>query len=156
MAHREGIRAYLKDVILSGLVVDWGCGTKPMNNYIAGNFEFIGIDKLNHVGADVVVDLEKDMENRWQADFAFCIEVLEHIWNSKTLLRNIYNNLKKGGVLYLSQPFLYEVHKEDDRIRYTYHGLEQLLSEIGFTVVDVQPTVGHLDTAEGYVLKATK
>lgn len=31
MAHREGIREFLKDVKVHGLVYDWGCGTgKPM------------------------------------------------------------------------------------------------------------------------------
>ena len=158
MAHREGIREFLKDVQVHGLVLDWGCGTKPIKNYLLPNeAEFIGIDQLDHVGADVVTDIESEI-NTWQgkASFAFCLEVLEHVWNSRQLIQNIYNNLKNGGVLYLSQPFFYEVHKEDDRIRYTYHGLEQLLTECGFKEIIIQPTVGDFDHAEGYVLKAVK
>lgn len=164
MAHREGIRQYLKDVQVHGLVYDWGCGTKPIKNYLKQNdAKFVGIDKLSHVGADLVWDIESNTDEiDWLnfgnegADFAFCLEVIEHVWDSEQLIRNIYKTLKKGGVIYLSQPFMYEVHKEDDRIRYTHYGLKQLLEEFGFAVQDIQPTVGDLDHAEGYILKAVK
>lgn len=159
MAHREGIREYLKDVQAYGLVIDWGCGTKPIKNYLKPNkAQFIGIDKLDHVEADVVKDIEQPfpINDLLSADFAFCLEVLEHVWNSRQLLVNIRDNLKDGGVLYLSQPFLYEVHKEDDRVRYTHHGLRRLLTECRFKVQDIQPTEGDLDHAAGYIVKATK
>lgn len=159
MAHREGIREYLKDVQVHGLVIDWGCGTKPIEKYLKdNNAEFITIDKLENVGAEIIVDFEEiklalPYDN---ADFAFCLEVLEHTWKPKQVLKNISNHLKEGGILYLSQPFMYEVHKEDDRVRYTHHGLRQLLEEVGFMVEDIQPTVGDLDHAEGYIVRARK
>lgn len=157
MAHREGIRAYLKNVKVRGLVHDWGSGTKPIQNYLKPNkAKFVTIDKLDHVGADIVGDLEDPVVMEENADFAFCLEVIEHVWDAHALIENIHDNLKHGGVLYLSQPFMYEVHREDDRVRYTYHGLRQLLEEYGFTVEDIQPTVGDLDHAEGYILRAIK
>lgn len=157
MPHREGIREYLKDVQVHGLVMDWGCGTKPIKNYLKANdAKFIGIDKLDTVGADKILDMSNTLELGLKADYAFCLEVIEHIWNSKTLILNIFRNLKDGGTLYLSQPFMYEVHKDDDRIRYTHHGLRQLLEEVGFTLEDIQPTVGDLDHAEGYIVRARK
>lgn len=160
MAHREGIREYLKDVKVYGLVFDWGCGTKPIKNYLKANdAEFITIDKRPDVGADIVADIESvavDAKNERLADFAFCLEVLEHCWKTKEALFNIWANLKERGVLYISVPFLYEVHKEDDRIRFTHHGLRQLLGEADFKVEDIQATVGDLDHAEGYIVKATK
>lgn len=161
MAHREGIREYLKDVEVYGLVVDWGCGTKPIKNYLKpNNADFITIDKDNRVEADHHLDFEKllleDDLAYFQADFAFCLEVIEHLWDANKLIHNIKNRLKADGVLYLSQPFLYPVHKEDDRVRYTYHGLRQLLEKWDLIVLDIQPTVGDLDHAEGYIVKATK
>ena len=157
MAHREGIRAYLKNVQVHGLVHDWGCGTKPIKNYLKPNTaEFVGIDKLEHVGADIIADIEKLMNAGKKADFAFCLEVLEHVWNSGQVIKNIHINLKDGGYLYLSQPFFYEVHKEDDRVRYTWHGLKQLLEEASFSVEEIWPTVGSLDKAEGYIVRAYK
>lgn len=161
MAHREGIREYLKDVQVHGLVIDWGCGTKPIKNYLKPNdAKFINVDKRKEVQPDYVIDIEEPLIPGifpdGKPDFAFCLEVLEHCWDSKTLLHNIAFSLKKGGVLYLSQPFMYEVHKEDDRVRYTHHGLRQLLEEVGFTVEDIHPTVGDLDHAEGYIVRARK
>lgn len=157
MAHREGIREYLKDVQVHGLVYDWGCGTKPIKKYLKPNdATFVAFDKLDHVRAHHIVDFELPAWGYEQSDFAFCIEVVEHVWNTGTFLATIYQNLREGGVLYLSQPFLYEVHKEDDRIRYTHHGLRQLLEEVGFTVEDIQPTIGDLDHAEGYIVRARK
>lgn len=160
MAHREGIRDYLKDVQVHGHVIDWGCGTKPIKKYLKSNdAEFVGIDKLSHVEPDILFDFEArpDVELKIdEADFAFCLEVIEHTWTPMVVLLNIYWHLKKGGVLYLSQPFMYEVHKEDDRVRYTHHGLRQLLEEVGFTVEGISPTVGDLDHAEGYIVKARK
>lgn len=158
MAHREGIREYLKDVQVHGLVIDWGCGTKPIKKYLkSSDAKFVGIDKLDHVGADVVADIESvTFRYIGQARFAFCLEVIEHVWNAKALLENISRNLRESGVLYLSQPFLYQVHKEDDRIRYTHYGLRKLLEDARFKVEDISPTVGDLDHAEGYIVKAVK
>lgn len=158
MAHREGIREYLKDVQVHGLVYDWGCGTKPIENYLLpSSAKFVKVDKTDF-GNNFVEDLEERiiLQGFVGGDFAFCIEVIEHIWNTKNLLNTIHFHLNKGGTLYLSQPFMYEVHKEDDRIRYTHHGLRQLLEEVGFTVEDIQPTVGDLDHAEGYIVRARK
>lgn len=158
MAHREGIREFLKDVQVHGFVIDWGCGTKPIKNYLKPNkAKFIGIDKLDHVGADVVADIEEPSGLTHTADFAFCLEVIEHCWNSKQVIDNIYQSLRPRGILYLSQPFMYEVHKEDDRIRYTYHGLKQMLKETGFKDIHIEKTGGEdLDHAWGYVVKAVK
>lgn len=155
MAHREGIREFLKDVQVHGTVIDWGCGTKPIKNYLKENdAKFIGIDKLEHVHADIYEDFNKRMVSIEEADFAFCIEVLEHCWHHRLVLDNIHHNLKTGGVLYLSQPFMYEVHKEDDRVRFTHNGLRQLLTEARFKNIHIEPTVGDLDHAEGYVVRA--
>lgn len=156
MAHREGIRAYLKVLKPTGIVMDWGCGTKPMNKYLPGDYKFIGIDKLDHVGADVVADIEDPLFLAEDADMAFCIEVIEHTWDTRTVVKNIYDNLKEGGVLYFSQPYHYETHKEDDCKRYTHHGLLKLLSNAGFRDIVITPTVGDLEHAEGFVGSARK
>lgn len=157
MAHREGIREYLKDLQVYGDVIDWGSGTKPIKNYLQPNkARFTSIDKLEHVGADLVADLEQRITLKKKADFAFCLEVIEHVWDSKTLVENIYNNLRDGGVVYFSQPYMYETHKEDDRIRYTHYGLLQLFKEAGFTDIVVTPTVGDLEHADGFVGSARK
>lgn len=159
MAHREGIRAYLSEVQVYDKVVDWGCGTKPVMNYLknSDNAKFTNVDHKQYGVVNFIADICRPMSLDYaNYTFAFCLEVIEHVWDSKQLIINIYNHLTKGGVLYLSQPFMYEVHKDDDRIRYTWRGLKQLLEEVGFIVEDIKATVGDLDHAEGYILRARK
>lgn len=159
MAHREGIREYLKDVQVNGKVIDWGCGTKPIMNYLknADKVTFTNVDKTKYEQVDMVADLEDKIDLPFKDyDFAFCLEVIEHTWNVMRVLHNIRLHLKMGGVLYLSVPFLYPVHKEDDYQRFTHHGLKRLLETVDFKVLDIQPTVGDLDHAEGYIVKAVK
>lgn len=159
MAHREGIRDYLKDVNVGSTVIDWGCGTKPIMKYLkdADKIMFTNVDKEQFGQVDKIEDIEVQVNLPFKEyETAFCLEVLEHTWHPAVVIENIYAHLGNGGVLYLSHPFMYKVHKEDDRIRFTHHGLKQLLEEAGFTVEDIQPTVGDLDHAEGYIVRARK
>lgn len=152
MAHRESIRSWLKDVNLNGLdVVDWGCGTKPIKNYVFGAKSYFGIDKLDHVDADMVFDIDKELVlNKY--DVAFCLEVMEHVKSPKTLLSNIFHNLKSGGRLYLSVPFLYPVHSDEDYWRFTDQGLRFLLEGIGFHILSIKPT----ESEAGWMVEALR
>ena len=158
MAHREGIREYLADVLVYGKVVDWGAGTKPIQNYLKENTAtFFTIDQLEHVEPDLVANIDTPLILDEKYNFAFCLEVLEHVWDSRQLLKNIYDNLEEGGKVFLSQPFMYEVHKEDDRVRFTHHGLKQLFEEVGFKDVFVASTGGEdIDHSWGYIAEGVK
>ncbi len=158
MGHREGIREYLNDVQVTDVVHDWGCGTKKIQNYLKPNTaKFLTIDKLDHVGADLVTDIEAEgIDLPEKADFAFCLEVIEHTWDVHSVIRNIYRNIKDGGILYLSQPYMYLTHKEDDVRRFTHHGLRRLLESERFIVEDIQSTGDNIETALGFVVRARK
>lgn len=158
MGHREGIREYLKDIEVSGIIFDFGAGTKPIKNYLKpSNAKFLAIDKLTHVRADLVTDIEAEgIDLPEQADFAFALEVIEHTWDVHNVVRNIYNNLKSGGLLFLSQPYMYPTHKSDDVRRFTHHGLRRLLESEGFIVEDISSTGGKIEEALGFVVRARK
>lgn len=155
MGHREGMRAYLKDVEVYGTVIDWGCGTKPIQKNIHGNAKFINVDRRDYDYTNLVADIEKPLDIE-KADFAFCLEVLEHVWNPVMVVQNIFNNLKAGGYLYLSVPYHYPTHLGNDRIRFTHIGLKQLLTEAGFKVKDISATEGELETANGFISESRK
>lgn len=138
MAHREGIREFLKDVKLDGLkVIDWGW--------------------LEHVGADLIGNIdEKEIINKlphFNYDVAFCLEVLEHVDYPEITIQNINKSLKNRGLLYLSVPFLYPVHSDEDLWRFTDQGLKRLLERNGFKIEAIKPTTPE---ANGWVLKAIK
>lgn len=145
MAHRESIKEYLGKVDISERrVVDWGRGTKPITKYCKGTPKsYFGIDKLDHVGADLVVDLDNDIVSDSAVpphNVAFCMETLEHVRFPDKVVKRIFTFLENGGTFYFSVPFLYPIHSEEDYWRYTDQGMEELLERNGFTVVEIKPT----------------
>ena len=71
----------------------------------------------------------------------FCIEVFEYIFNPFQALKNINLLLKQGGILYISFHTWYGLHKPEgeDYLRYTKYGIEKLLKETGFEIVEMLP-----------------
>lgn len=143
MPHREGIRNAMAKTDLTGLIVhDWGCGTKPITQHLSGTpVSYTGLDKRDDVGADVVVDFSRTaVDLPIKADAAFCIEVLEHCPFPHSVMANIYSNLKPGGVLILTVPFLYPIHSDEDYWRFTDFGLKFLLEQAGFKIDAIRST----------------
>lgn len=69
---------------------------------------------------------------------AFCIEVTEYFWDPADAIQNIRFCLRKGGILYITFPFVYMSHKPEgtDFLRYTPAGVEKLLKEVGFEILE--------------------
>lgn len=158
MTHREAIKEWLANIHLKECyAVDWGVGTKPAKNYIKHDgVHFFTIDKLSHVGADLVADIEQPIKLNRIYDYAFCIEVLEHTWNTNMVIANISNHLKSGGTLFLTIPYNFPTHSDEDYKRYTHIGLKKLFEQHEFEVKTLKPTVGDIETAQGFILEAVK
>lgn len=158
MAHREDIRAYLEGLTVSGKVIDWGSGSKPVENYVKGNANFVTVDKNPLVEPDILTDIDRPILAKFinpfmeqLADYAFCMEVLEHTTNPLTVLKNIYNNLKVSGRLYLSIPSVsYPEHGEEDYLRFTERGLRLLTETAGFKDINIW------EIDQGYLMEAVK
>lgn len=162
--HREVIKEWLKTIILRDqFVVDWGSGSKPVSRYTT-NYDcaFVTIDKNPLIVEDrrSPIHFTHDIQEPFDivekgyrlCDVAFCIEVLEHVEDPRAVLENIYNNLEQGGVLYLTAPFQFEIHSDDDYWRYTENGLRLLLGWVGFIVEDVIAQ----DDNSGYFVRAIR
>lgn len=87
-----------------------------------------------------------------QFDVVFCIEVAEYFWDAFTALKNIWFTLKKGGILYITFPFVYMAHKPSgtDFLRYTPAGVEKLLSEAGFEILEHEYRKATSDKLEAF------
>ena len=72
-------------------------------------------------------------------DIIFCLEVAEYLWDPATAIKNLGFMLKKGGVLYMSFPFVYPVHAPigHDYLRYTRYGIIKLMEQAGFDNIEI-------------------
>ncbi len=78
-------------------------------------------------------------------DTVVCLEVMEHVASPERLLGELARVLKSGGTLFFSVPMAWLYHPIPiDRLRLTAQGVEMVLQEHGFRVVEVNRVVGVL------------
>lgn len=128
----------------SGRLLDAGCGTMPFQSYLENVIdEYQSLDIENRVpGVDFLADLQ-DMGILTAAsyDTVLCSEVLEHVQRPDKVLAELRRILKPRGKLILTVPYLSRLHEEPfDYFRYTKYGLQFLLEQSGFRVLELVPT----------------
>jgi len=151
---RKAILESIKDNLaeFSGKFLDVGCGKMPYREYILDNSkvqEYIGLDIETALVYDTQIKPDfywkgKDMPFRENTfDCAFATEVLEHCPEPETVLKEIFRVLKPGGVLFLTVPFLWNLHEvPNDEYRYTPFSLKRHLRNSGFTEIKIEATGG--------------
>jgi SAM-dependent methyltransferase len=151
--HREALKEQLGRIHLNDVaVIDWGAGSKPASRYInSENCTFYTIDKSDYDKPDLVADITKELNPGKVFDVAFCLEVIEHVEDVKGLIYNLQRYLTASGVLYMSVPFQFEIHAEEDYWRFTEHGI-RLLLEPHFTNIEITS----IDGDSGYFVKAVR
>jgi SAM-dependent methyltransferase len=130
-----------------GKMLDVGCGNKPF----AGMFER---RVSEHIGCDVVQSSESRADviclatdlpfTNSSYDTVLITQVIEHVADHQSLLREAFRVLRGGGVLILSGPMYWPLHEEPhDFFRFTEHGLRFLLQRTGFVEIEVVNNGGH-------------
>jgi SAM-dependent methyltransferase len=143
---RKGMHRILKTRIplLSGRMMDFGCGLKPYRQLFINVNEYVGVDIENeaHSHEKEKVDVYYDgktlpFEND-QFDSAFSSEVFEHVFNLEEILIEINRVLKKDGTALFTVPFVWGEHEIPyDFGRYTSYGIKHLFEKAGFEVLSV-------------------
>lgn len=104
----------------------------------------IVVDIRREVRPDIVADLERPLPVADKSiDSVLCLNVVEHLRDERTMIRESARVLRHGGVLVLVAPFLYPVHTArhpeffvEDFRRYTEAWWRDLLlTEAGFAAV---------------------
>jgi len=147
-----------KKLNIKGLTADLGSGiNNDYYNYISKNrlkvdqYDFHKIDKKAFV-----LDLEKKFKLKKNYNNILLFNVLEHIFDGKTLLNSIKKNLKKEGKLNLFVPFMFRFHSDpNDFMRPTHSYLKKILEQNGFkvqiTLIAVGPMVVILEILFKYL-----
>ncbi len=144
--------------LLSGRVLDIGCGGKPYRHLISCA-EYIGVDvelPSGHDHTDEEIDVFYDGRTLPFADssfdWVFTSEVLEHVFDPNMFVAEMARVLKPCGQVLLTVPFLYHEHEQPyDYGRYTSYGLKHLLHKSGFSVVH-QDRLGHAADVIGQLM----
>lgn len=153
---REYIISELSKINVHNIVIiDWGSGngrTKAERYIHHKDCEIITVDIDPDRLPSLVVDMCKPLAIK-EADIAFCLEALEHCYNPDVVLDNIYNNLKTGGTLYISVPFVASLHGKD-YWRFTGLGISTLLKRHKFKIISIVQKKH--EQRVGYFIEATK
>jgi len=139
---RQQMQLYAGELKLGNKVkiLDVGIGgdkIRPSENYQyfpSKNFKTMDIDI--QWKPDFVADItETDFaDNYW--DLVILSQTLEHIWDFRKAINEIYRILKIGGYAIIDSPFQYPHHPEEnfaDYWRFSPQALEKLCQEAGFT-----------------------
>lgn len=127
-ARREIILEVLKDYVpakADRLVAEIGCGTGGNLKFLQGHYRVIGVDvspdatryAAQRVDCPILLgDFRETLSDRWEhIDGVLCADVLEHVQDDKTFLRDLLARMKRGGILLVTVPahqFLWSRHDE--------------------------------------------
>ena len=138
-------------------VLDVGGSQVPLtgrvNKLECDEYKILDLEKPHRTAQEP--DIVHDINERWNGfseydeafDVVTCFEVFDYVWNPVQALSNIRKFLKKGGIAYISFPFIYPIHEpmEEDMLRFTKFGVERLLEKTGFEVKEITHRVADSD-----------
>jgi ubiquinone/menaquinone biosynthesis C-methylase UbiE len=95
--------------------------------------QVITVDISDNCDFKCNLEMEKLPFEDNSVEIIFCFNVLEHIYNHKNVINEVYRVLKPNGKFYMSVPFLLNKHADPyDFYRYTDTTLDRLHNEVGF------------------------
>ncbi len=130
---------------IKGNVLDVGCGMSPWLTYMPSNVNYTGLDFENATKFNMTKNpniiyyngISFPFQNN-QFDNILCVEVLEHIYDTKKFLREIYRTLDFNGNLFMTVPWSARLHHLPyDFYRFSPYALNLLLKQAGFTKIKI-------------------
>ncbi|MBD3189750.1 MAG: methyltransferase domain-containing protein [Candidatus Heimdallarchaeota archaeon] len=107
-----------------------------VEKFFSKSNEYIKTDLIPSEGV-TSLDITKDKIPP-EYDVIICLNVLEHIFDFKAALENIYNGLKRGGILFFSVPLFYPLHMlPNDYWRFTPATLEKLFLDYQKMIMEI-------------------
>jgi SAM-dependent methyltransferase len=135
-----GLVIYASKQLKKGMVLlDVGAGDCPYKGLFSHvTYKSTDFGKTEHEYKDIDYFCLADNipVSKKSFDAVLCTEVLEHVADPKSVLTEFNRVLKDNGHLFITTPFIHQVHEEPyDFFRYTRYALDNLLRETGFEIV---------------------
>jgi len=134
---------------IKGRVIHLGYGTSPYKeDMVKVAEEYIGVDWEhsfhNRPNVDVFADLSKPFPCEGEcADNISSFQVMEPLKEPRLFLSECYRILKTGRWLFITLPFMWQVHQAPyNFFPYTRFGLRYLLEKNGFVDIEIQENSG--------------
>jgi len=135
--------------ILTGYVVDLGCGTSPYRiDILKVADKYFEVDWKNSYHdlstADVFANISGCLPFGDKCiDTVVSFQVMEHLPEPGKFLSECHRILRNGGTIFITVPFNWHVHEAPyDYFRFTRYGLEYLLVQAGFGDILIEETTG--------------
>lgn len=133
---------------ITGKTLDVGCGTKPYED-LFGSTDYTGLEIDTTINreikkADVFYDGNEFPFPSSDFDSIVTNQVLEHVFNPDSFMKELNRVLKNNGKLLLTVPFVWDEHEQPyDYARYSSFGLKSLLEKAGFEIIKHIKTVNN-------------
>ena len=123
------------------LILDVGSGRGDFADALSSR-NALALDVYPYPEVDVVCDLTQINPFRpGSVDVVLLFNVLEHVYDTHTLIASLARLLKPGGRLFVAIPFMVKMHQIPlDYVRYTHFALERIATDHGLEI----------ETLEGY------
>ena len=118
------------------LILDVGAGRGDFADLFANHTNYFALDVYPYPEVDIVCDLtQADPFRPGSMDAIVLMNVLEHIYDSRTMLDSLSKMLSPGGFLIVAVPFMVKMHQAPvDYSRYTHFALQHLGEEHGLAI----------------------
>ena len=142
--------AFAARVPNGALVLDAGAGDQPYRHHFGHcRYEAADFEAVNkpYAKSTYVCDLTRIPVEDQRFDAIVFSQVMEHLPDPLSVLRELRRVLKPGGVMFYSGPLWFEEHEKPyDFYRYTSFALRHLFGQADFHVEDLRWLEGYLAT----------
>jgi SAM-dependent methyltransferase len=140
----EFVRSAADRLPAGAVVVDVGAGDAPYRE-LFDHCDYIATDWAGSVHeyageSDVVAPADALPLADGSADAVLLTQMLEHVPDPAAVLREAARVVRTGGGLFATVPFAWELHElPHDYWRFTPASLQRLLTDAGFTRIEIAP-----------------
>jgi 2-polyprenyl-3-methyl-5-hydroxy-6-metoxy-1,4-benzoquinol methylase len=142
----ESLKGFIGTLKEGDRILDVGAGSGHYRSLFCGQ-EYLAIDRgyeqRDVAGLSIIADIAAIPLANEVLDAAICMEVLEHVRDPVSILKEINRVVRSGAHVLISTPLCYGEHMQPyDFQRYTRFALQDMFQQSGFEVVSISPRGG--------------